>query len=131
MTQQHYDFVCRWAGGNNAGHTIYVDGVKYKTHLVPCGVFYDVKCVIGPDCVINIEAFQQELDYLEHHGFDISLIKVSPKAHVVMDKHIEEDIEKYKSSQGSTGRGIAPCYKDKYARIGTMAGDVEFFKRYL
>ena len=131
LTQHNYDFVCRWAGGNNAGHTIYINGEKFKTHLVPCGVFYDVKCVIGPDCVVNIEAFKKELDYLEHHGFDISLIKVSPKAHVVMDKHIEEDIEKYKSSQGSTGQGIAPCYKDKYARIGTRAGDVAFFLPFL
>ena len=131
LTRNHYDYVCRWAGGNNAGHTIYVNGEKYKTHLIPCGIFYDVKCVIGPDCVINMEGFQQELDYLEHHGFDISLIKVSPKAHVVMDKHIEEDIMKYSYSQGSTGRGIAPCYKDKYARLGTRAGDVEFFAPYL
>ena len=51
----NYDFVCRWGGGNNAGHTIYKNGKKYKTHLIPSGVFYGVKSVIGPNCVVNIE----------------------------------------------------------------------------
>ena len=57
---KYYDFVCRWAGGNNAGHTIYVNNIKYKTHLIPSGIFYGVKCVIGPDCVVNINSFFKE-----------------------------------------------------------------------
>ena len=54
---ENYDYVCRWAGGNNAGHTIYINNKKYKTHLVPCGIFYNIKSIIGPDCVININSF--------------------------------------------------------------------------
>ena len=52
-----YDFVCRWAGGNNAGHTVFVDGIKFKTHLIPSGVFYNIPSIIGPDCVVNKDAF--------------------------------------------------------------------------
>ena len=127
-----YDYVCRWGGGNNAGHTIYVDGVKYKTHLIPSGVFFNKKSIIGPGCVIHKEAFYKEIEYLKSHGFDTTLIKVSEKAHVVTDKHIEEDIRKYKNTQGSTSNGIAPCYRDKYARIGIQVKDVkQDFKGYI
>lgn len=125
-----YDFVCRWAGGNNAGHTVYVDGKKYKTHLIPCGIFYNRKSIIGPDCVINQEAFQKELKYLQDNGFNIDLIRVSPKANVILDKHIEDD-KKHYGHQGTTSKGIAPCYRDKYARVGTQAKDIPFFKPYL
>lgn len=120
---QNYDFVCRWNGGNNAGHTIYKNGVKYKTHLIPSGIFYNIKSIIGPDCIINLKSFREELDYLKENGFDISLIKVSSKAHVVFNNHIEDDCKKY-GRQGTTQRGIAPCYRDKYARIGRRLGDL-------
>ena len=56
-----YDFVCRWSGGNNAGHTIYKDGIKYKTHLIPSGIFYGIPSIIGPDCVVNQDAFFEEI----------------------------------------------------------------------
>jgi len=120
----NYDFVCRWGGGNNAGHTVYVDGKKYKTHLIPSGIFFGVKSIIGPGCVVDIESFNTEVQYLKDNGFDANLIKISPKAHIVLGEHIREDIEKYKNTQGSTSKGIAPCYKDKYARIGTQFNDI-------
>lgn len=120
-----YDFVCRWGGGNNAGHTIYVDKVKYKTHLIPSGIFFNKKSIIGPGCVVNKEAFYKEIEYLKKSGFDTSLIKISENAHVVKDEHIEEDIQKYKDTQGSTSKGIAPCYRDKYARTGLRVKDVK------
>lgn len=126
----HYDFVCRWAGGNNAGHTIYKNGKKYKTHLIPCGIFYGVKSIIGPECVINEESFFRELEYLKENNFDISLIKVSPKAHVITKEHIEIDKSKYKD-QGTTSCGIAPCYSDKYARKGIRAETIETLKEYI
>jgi len=126
-----YDYVCRWAGGNNAGHTIYINGNKYKTHLVPSGVFYNIKSIIGPDCVINQEGFLKELDYLKSNGINTDLVKVSPKTHVVLDKHIEDDMKHYYKSQGTTAKGIAPCYRDKFARIGVRAEDLDFFKPYL
>ncbi len=52
-----YDFVCRWAGGNNAGHTVFINNKKYHTHLIPSGIFYGIKSIIGPDCVVNIDSF--------------------------------------------------------------------------
>ena len=125
-----YDFVCRWNGGNNAGHTVYVNGKKFKTHLIPCGIFYGIKCIIGPDCVIHQDGFLDEINYLKENNFNIDLIKVSPKAHIISDKHIEEDKLKY-GHQGTTSRGIAPCYRDKYGRTGVQAKDVDFFKDYL
>ncbi len=127
----NYDFVCRWAGGDNAGHTIYIDNIKYETHLIPSGVFYNIKSIIGPDCVVNVDSFLKEIDYLQKNGFDSSLIKISPNAHVVTDRHIKEDLERLNKSQGTTGRGIAPCYSDKYKRVGTQAGQVEKLRDYM
>lgn len=126
-----YDFVCRWSGGNNAGHTVYVNDNKYKTHLIPCGIFYNVKSIIGPDCVINVKSFFEELDYLKKNNFDISLIKISPRAHIITDKHIEDDINKLTKEQGTTKRGIAPCYSDKYKRVGLQVKDILELKEYL
>ncbi len=127
----HYDFVCRWAGGNNAGHTVFINGNKYFTHLIPSGIFYKIKSIIGPNCVLNLKWFTEELQYLEDNGFDISLIKISPKTHIVLDKHIQEDKETLYKQQGTTSRGIAPCYSDKYKRCGTRAEDIEELKEFL
>ena len=103
-----YDYVCRWAGGNNAGHTVFLKGKKYKTHLVPSGVFHGIKSIIGPQCVVHPESLQEELDYLKEHGFDTSLVKVSPRAHIVTDKHIKDDKKKLAKKLGTTSKGIAP-----------------------
>lgn len=127
----NYDFVCRWAGGNNAGHTIYKNGVKYKTHLIPSGIFYDIQSIIGPDCVVHKESFFQEIDYLKKHNFNTDLIFISPKAHVITDEHIKEDKEKLHKTQGTTAKGIAPCYKDKYFRKGQLVKDIPELKPYL
>ena len=121
LKKNKYDFVCRWSGGSNAGHTVYLNGKKYHTHIIPSGVFYGIKSVIGPDCYINMKDFQEEMEYLEESGFDTSLVKISPRAHVITNEHKEEDLKKYKQTQGSTGKGIAPCARDKFARIGTIA----------
>jgi adenylosuccinate synthase len=118
-----YDMVCRWNGGPNAGHTVYIDGKKFKTHSVPSGIFAGKKCIIGPGCVINVNKLFGEIDYLKSAGFDTSLIKVSPKAHIITEKHIEEDLGLLKQKLGTTGQGIAPCYADKMRRCGVMAGE--------
>ena len=120
---KNYDYVCRWNGGDNAGHTIYVDNKKYSTHLIPSGVFHGIKSIIGPGCVVNIKSFLNEINYLKNNGFNTNLIKISSKAHIVSDEHIYEDKEKYKNKIGTTARGIGPCYTDKYARKGKTVND--------
>ncbi len=127
-----YDFVCRWSGGNNAGHTVYVGNKRYSTHLIPSGIFYGIKSVIGPGCVVNYDSFMKEVSYLKENGFDISLIKISPRAHVVSEEHIEEDKQKYSKTLGTTGNGIGPCYRDKYLRVGKRVMDCgETFNEFL
>lgn len=119
-----YDVVARWAGGNNAGHTVYVNGEKYKTHLVPSGVFHGMLSVVGPGCVLHPKSFQAELDYLSDSGFDTSLVKVHPKCHIVQDKHVAFDKANLAGKLGTTARGIAPVYADKHARTGILAESV-------
>lgn len=121
----NYNFVCRWSGGDNAGHTIYIDGIKFETHIIPSGVFYDIISIIGPDCVLNIEGFFNEINYLKKNGFNTDLIKISPKVNIVTPQHITDDLNNLNKKQGTTARGIAPCYSDKYRRIGIQAKDVD------
>jgi adenylosuccinate synthase len=122
--EMYYNFVARWNGGSNAGHTIYIDGECYKTHIIPCGVFHGVKSIIGPNCVLHPESFYKELDMISNAGFDISLIKVSPNTHIVTDSHIDIDKRMLSKKLGTTSSGIAPAYSDKAARRGLLAKDV-------
>ncbi len=119
----NYNFVARWGGGNNAGHTVYYDSKKYKTNLVPSGVFHGITSVIGPGCVLHVESFKKELEYLAESGFDTSVVKVSPKCHIITDEHIAYDKEFLAVKFGTTSRGIAPAYSDKYLRKGILAKD--------
>jgi len=127
---KNYDTVCRWNGGPNAGHTVYLNDKKYKTHIIPCGVFQNKLSVIGPNCVINVDKFFDEIEYLQKEGFDTSLIKVSPKAHIITERHIQYDLKFLKPKLGTTGQGIAPAYSDKMLRVGKLAGDY-IDKKYL
>lgn len=120
---KNYDIVCRWNGGPNAGHTVYLNDKKYKTHIIPCGVFKNKLSIIGPNCVINVDKFFDEIDYLKKEGFDTSLIKISPKAHIITQRHINYDLAVLKKKLGTTGQGIAPAYADKMLRIGKLAKD--------
>lgn len=119
-----YNLVARWAGGNNAGHTVYVDGKKFATHLIPSGVFYGIPSLIGPGCVLHPESFYKELDYIKESGFDASLIKVAPNCHIVLDEHINYDKQNLAGKLGTTSKGIAPAYAAKAARTGVLAKDV-------
>tara|TARA_R100001377_G_scaffold74972_1_gene51372 strand:- start:54 stop:1091 length:1038 start_codon:yes stop_codon:yes gene_type:complete len=119
-----YNYVCRWAGGSNAGHTVYVKDKKYKTHIIPSGVFHGIESVIGPGCVLHEDSFYEELRYLDAHGFDTSLVKVSPKTHIVTNEHRVEDRDKYAKKLGTTSSGIGPAYADKARRTGVRAIDV-------
>jgi adenylosuccinate synthase len=132
---KHYNFVARWGGGQNAGHTVFVNGKKYKTHMVPSGVFYGITSIIGPGCVLNLDLLKEELSYLKESGFDPNLVKISPSAHIVTSEHIETDKKKLAGKLGTTSKGIAPAYSDKYARIGIQFKEVaaldSFWKNHL
>jgi adenylosuccinate synthase len=120
-----YDFVARWAGGNNAGHTVYIDGEKFATHLIPSGVFYGIPSIIGPGCVLHPVAFRKEMDYLNENGFNsYELVKVAPNCHIVQDEFIEFDKQNLAAKLGTTSKGIAPTYSAKAARTGILAKDI-------
>jgi adenylosuccinate synthase len=125
IKNKKYDFVCRWSGGSNAGHTVYFNGKKFHSHIIPSGIFLGIKSFIGPDCYINEKDFLQEIQVLQENGFDTTNIFISPYAHVVTDLHKEIDVNTYKKEQGSTGKGIALCAKDKFARIGILVKDLK------
>ena len=127
----HYDFVCRWNGGSNAGHTIYHNGRRFATHIVPSGVFHGIKSLIGPGCVLNIDTFYREIEDLRSGGIDTSLVKVHPLTHIVTDAHKREDITQLATLLGTTSQGIAPAYRDKYARSGLLARDSQLDGSYL
>ena len=124
LKKNQYDCVCRWSGSHNAGHTIFINKKKYVTHLIPAGIFYNIKSYIGPDCLVNIDELVNELTYLKNNGFNTNYLFISPNAHVIQAKHVKEDLEKYTKTQGSTGKGVAPCARDKYARVGLRICDL-------
>jgi adenylosuccinate synthase len=124
-----YDYVLRFNGGGNAGHTIYLNGEKIVTHLVPCGILHGIPSVIGNGCVINTQKLFDELEYLRGFGFDTSLLKIAENAHIITQEHIDEDSKDTKIGTTRTGNG--PCYRDKYARTGLRAKDVPELAPYL
>jgi len=120
---KEYDLILRYNGGANAGHTVYHDGKKVVTHLVPIGVLFGIPSVIGLGCVVNIKKLEQEIKDLNDVGFNTDgLIFVDERAHLVLDKHIEEDSSE--SKIGTTRQGIGPTYRDKYNRTGMRMKDL-------
>lgn len=127
--------VARYQGGNNAGHTIVFGGVRYKLHMIPSGIFYKDKiCVLGNGMVIHPEALITELDYLIGHGVDLSNLRISDRAHLIMPYHLRldrlEETSKGSGKIGTTGKGIGPAYMDKAARVGIRVGDLLNPKRF-
>jgi adenylosuccinate synthase len=123
------DVVARYQGGNNAGHTILIDGKKFKLSLIPSGVFYkDKTCVIGNGMVVNPAALIEEINYIHDNGFSTNNLVISDRAHVIMPYHmvldaLEED-RKGPNKIGTTRKGIGPCYMDKAARNGIRIADL-------
>jgi len=118
--------VARSQGGNNAGHTIVIDGKKHKLHLLPSGILRkDIISVIGNGVVVNPDVLLKELDNL---GDERGQLFISDRAHVIMPYHKlldgGEESSKGKSMIGTTGNGIGPCYSDKASRIGIRMGDL-------
>jgi len=124
-----YDYVFRFNGGGNAGHTIYLNGEKIVTHLVPCGILHGIPSIIGNGCVINTQKLFDELEYLKGFGFDTSILKIAENAHIITQDHIDEDSKDTKIGTTRTGNG--PCYRDKFARTGLRAKDVPELAPYL
>jgi adenylosuccinate synthase len=121
--------VVRFQGGNNAGHTIVSDGETWKFHLIPSGILYPGKlCVIGNGVVVDPGVLLSELDGLRARGVDISGLRVSANAHVIMPYHIALDhsgeAKLGRHEIGTTKRGIGPCYADKAARLGIRVQDM-------
>ncbi len=122
--------VVRYQGGANAGHTVVVEDEKFVFHLLPSGILYpDKLCVIGNGVVIDPETLFEELDDLKKRGKDLARLVVSHGAHIVMPYHkqldkLSESARSEGSKIGTTGRGIGPCYSDKFERIGIRAEDL-------
>ncbi|MDA8080018.1 MAG: adenylosuccinate synthase [Actinomycetota bacterium] len=123
------DFVVRYQGGHNAGHTVVVDGESFALQLIPSGVLNEsVIPVIGNGVVVDPGVLLDEIDTLNSRGVDTSRLRVSGQAHLIMPYHIELDrvAERHlgKNSLGTTKRGIGPTYADKAARIGLRVQDM-------
>jgi adenylosuccinate synthase len=121
------DVVCRYQGGNNAGHTIVAGGVKSVLHLIPSGILKEGKiCIIGNGVVLNPLALQEELQMLHDRGIDTSSrLFVSDRVQLVLPYHIElDDAMEETAGIGTTKRGIGPAYAFKYARTGIRPCDL-------
>ena len=126
----HFSIVARYQGGHNAGHTVYVNGVKFVLRLIPSGILHaGVTCVIGNGVVIDPQALFAEIDELTKNGIDVAgRILVSDKAHLILPYHRDLDLlseaRRGERKIGTTSRGIGPAYEDKIARRGIRVGDL-------
>ena len=124
------DVFVRYQGGANAGHTVIANGQKVVFHLLPSGMLYPGKlCILGNGLVLDPEQFLNETAELYEKGQDRARLVVSPHAHVVMPYHkvldrAQEAARGKGRRIGTTGRGIGPCYVDKYARVGLRVEDL-------
>ncbi|AEB12835.1 adenylosuccinate synthase [Marinithermus hydrothermalis] len=116
------DFVVRYQGGANAGHTVVAHGQTFKLHLLPTGVIHPhATNVLADGMVIDAHAFAQEIQAIQAEGFQPKVL-VSEKAHLVLPHH--KHVESRKNFVGTTGRGIGPAYADRARRIGIRVGDL-------
>ena len=123
------DYVVKFNGGNNAGHTVVIDGEKYALHLLPSGILTPgVTPVIGNGVVVDLEVLFGELDAITARGVDASRLLVSSNAHLIAPYHrtVDKVTERFlgKRRIGTTGRGIGPAYADKISRTGIRVQDL-------
>ncbi|MCW5953289.1 MAG: adenylosuccinate synthase [Propionibacteriaceae bacterium] len=123
------DYTVRYSGGNNAGHTIVVDGEKYALHLLPSGILNaNSTPVIGNGVVIDLDVLCEELDGLTARGVDVSKLLISANAHLITPYHkvLDKVTERFLGNRriGTTGRGIGPAYSDKINRLGIRVQDL-------
>lgn len=142
LLTRYADYVVRFQGGNNAGHTLVVDGKKFVFHIIPSGILYeDKKCMIGNGVIIDPGVLLDEMEELSEKGLAVTpeRMMISENAHLIMPYHASLDQAREASLAegkkiGTTGRGIGPCYMDKVGRTGIKAGDLldeELFKEKL
>ena len=132
LLTKYADFVVRFQGGNNAGHTLVVEGKKFVFHLIPSGILYDDKmCMIGNGVIVDPGVLIDEMGQLKDQGLTVTpeSFMISESAHLIMPYHSSLDQAKEAALSddhkiGTTGRGIGPCYMDKVGRIGIKAGDL-------
>ena len=123
------EVIARYQGGDNAGHTIVIDGKKFKLHLIPSGIFFPEKIsVIGNGVVVNPKSLVKELAYLHEEGVSTDSLRISDRAHVILPYHIEldrlQEESKGDNKIGTTIKGIGPAYMDKAARVGIRIADL-------
>ena len=132
LLTRYADYVVRFQGGNNAGHTLVVEGKKFVFHIIPSGILYEEKmCMIGNGVIIDPGVLLSEIDKLAQQGLTVSpdRLMISERAHLIMPYHASLDQAKEAALAdahkiGTTGRGIGPCYMDKVGRVGIKAGDL-------
>jgi adenylosuccinate synthase len=129
LLAERAEMIVRFQGGNNAGHTIVRGTETWKFHLIPSGILYPGKlCVIGNGTVVDPRVLTDELDGLRARGIDVSGLRVSANAHLIMPYHLMLDhageAKLGKLEIGTTKRGIGPCYADKAARLGIRVQDM-------
>ncbi len=131
MLSAQSGLIVRFQGGNNAGHTIKVQGKETILHLIPSGILHEGKnCLIGNGVVLDPFVFLKEVDELAAKGIDVSpsRLGISKKTHLIMPYHKSLDnareAKRAGKKIGTTGRGIGPCYEDKASRVGLRAGDL-------
>ena len=129
LLAERADAVVRFQGGNNAGHTIVRDGETWKFHLIPSGILYPGKlCLIGNGTVVDPRVLTEEIDGLRSRGVDVSGLKVSANAHLIMPYHLLLDTagetKLGRLQIGTTRRGIGPAYADKASRLGIRVQDL-------
>jgi adenylosuccinate synthase len=128
ILSEKYDIVARYQGGANAGHTVEIGDKQFILHLIPSGILREnVKCVIGNGVVIDPQALLDEIDFLEKSGINVTgRLFISHNAHLIMPYHklLDSISESGKQKIGTTGRGIGPCYIDKYDRKGIRIVDL-------
>ena len=129
LLSSRIDYVVKFNGGNNAGHTVVIDGEKYALHLLPSGILTS-GCipVIGNGVVIDLNVLFEEIDALNVRGLDTSRLVVSANAHLITpyNRVLDKVTERFLGSRrlGTTGRGIGPTYADKMSRVGIRVQDL-------
>lgn len=129
LAKRDYTHCLRFNGGGNAGHTIYHEGKKFVTHLIPSGVFHGIRSVIGPGCVARTSKLLEEVKYLEDNLGKKINVGIANNVHLVTEEHLTEDSGDTRIGTTKTGNG--PAYSAKYSRKGVRASTDPLLQNYL